>query len=108
MPGEPEGALTFDAALLELGVDAKASAEEVRRAYLRLVKSRSPERDPLGFRRARAAYEDVRAAMVMRQLAATSNAPENAAAPEPNATAANEPTPALSEDAGPEARDRGD
>jgi hypothetical protein len=83
MPGQPESALNFDDALLELGVDAKATAEEVRRAYLRLVKTRSPERDPMGFRRARAAYEVVRTTLAMRQLAANSKALESPSAPEP-------------------------
>jgi hypothetical protein len=31
--------------------------DELRRAYLRAVKAHSPERDPEGFQRVRAAYE---------------------------------------------------
>lgn len=83
MPGTPESALSFDDALLELGVEANASADEVRRAYLRLVKTRSPERDPMGFRRARAAYEVVRTTLAMRQLAASADASEASGASEP-------------------------
>ena len=80
MPGKSEGALSFDDALLELGVDAKATAEEVRRAYLRLVKTHSPERDPMGFRRARTDYEVARTTLAMRQLAANC---ESLSGPEP-------------------------
>jgi hypothetical protein len=94
MPGKPESALSFDEALIELGVDAKATAEELRRAYLRLVKTRSPERDPMGFRRVRAAYEVVRTTLAMRQFAANSKALESPSAPEP---IANEPVGATSE-----------
>jgi hypothetical protein len=49
--------MTLEEALTELGVDAAMSAEEVRRAYLRLVKTRKPETDPEGFLRLREAYE---------------------------------------------------
>ena len=49
-------------ALGELGVEAGAEAETIRRAYLRLIKTRNPERDPAGFQRARQAYELARAA----------------------------------------------
>lgn len=40
-----------------LGVDATASAKELKRAYLRKTKVYKPERDPEGFQRLRAAYE---------------------------------------------------
>jgi hypothetical protein len=40
-----------------LDVTPEASADEVRRAYLRKVKQHKPERDPDGFRRCREAYE---------------------------------------------------
>lgn len=107
MQDTPESALGFDDALLELGVDANASSDEIRRAYLRLVKTRSPERDPMGFRRARASYEVVRATRDMRELAARQalakagtaepapmpvvvSAPASAAAPE---AARSEPPP---------------
>jgi hypothetical protein len=108
MPGNPESALSFDDAMLELGVDAKATAEEVRRAYLRLVKTRSPERDPMGFRRARAAYEVVRTTLTMRRLAAAQatalespGAPEPVAPESPSPAAAIEPPTAASEDDAP-------
>jgi hypothetical protein len=44
-------------ALDTLGVTRGASAEDVRRAYLRRVKAHPPERDPEGFQQAREAYE---------------------------------------------------
>jgi tetratricopeptide (TPR) repeat protein len=49
--------MTLDEALGELGVERGASPDEVRRAYLRLVKTRKPEEDPVGFRRLREAFE---------------------------------------------------
>jgi hypothetical protein len=49
--------VTLDEALAELGVDRGATADEARRAYMRLLKTRKPETDPEGFRRAREAYE---------------------------------------------------
>jgi hypothetical protein len=48
------------AAFAELGVDAQTPADEVRRAYLRLIKTRKPEVDRAGFQRARTAWELVR------------------------------------------------
>jgi hypothetical protein len=42
-------------ATLEVGPDA--TADDVRRAYTRLVKKHKPDRDPDGFRRVREAYE---------------------------------------------------
>lgn len=101
MQDTPESALSFDDALLELGVDAKASTDEIRRAYLRLVKTRSPERDPTGFRRARASYEVVRTTLAMRELAARQALAEaGAATDEPSMSAvANEPASAAAPDA---------
>jgi hypothetical protein len=49
--------VTLADALVELGVAATATPEEIRRAYLRLLKTRKPETDPDGFRRLREAYE---------------------------------------------------
>jgi len=49
--------MTRDVALRELGLESGASPDEVRRAYLRRVKTRKPEADPAGFRRLREAYE---------------------------------------------------
>jgi hypothetical protein len=46
--------------LAVLGVAPDADDSVIRRAYLRLVRDHSPERDPEGFRRVRAAYEAVR------------------------------------------------
>ncbi len=53
--------MTLGEALGELGAAQNATADEVRRAYLRLVKTRKPETDPEGFRRLRDAYEVVQA-----------------------------------------------
>jgi len=52
--------MTLDEARVLLGVDASTSADEVRRAYLRLVKQHRPEQDPTGFQRVREAYDLVR------------------------------------------------
>jgi hypothetical protein len=49
--------MTLEEALKELGIDASATPEEARRAYLRGIKVRKPETDPEGFRRLREAYE---------------------------------------------------
>ncbi|MBI3974063.1 MAG: J domain-containing protein [Chloroflexi bacterium] len=43
-----------------LGVSREASSTEVRLAYLQKVREHSPERDPEGFKRIRAAYELLR------------------------------------------------
>lgn len=40
-----------------LGVDREADDDTVKRAYLAAVKVHSPEQDPAGFQRCRAAYE---------------------------------------------------
>src|SRR5690606_35756652 len=52
--------MTLDEARTLLGVDATASADEVRRAYLRLVKRHRPDRDPVGFQRIRRAFDLIR------------------------------------------------
>lgn len=49
--------MTHDEALRELGLDAGATPDQIRRAYARGVKTRKPEVDPDGFRRLREAYE---------------------------------------------------
>ena len=56
--------MTFDEALAQLGVAKGATADEIRRAYLRLLKTRKPETDPEGFRTLRDAYECARAPRV--------------------------------------------
>ncbi|HSJ04750.1 MAG TPA: J domain-containing protein [Verrucomicrobium sp.] len=45
---------------LELGVEATAGDDEIRRAYLRSIQSHSPESDPEGFQVLHAAYELVK------------------------------------------------
>jgi hypothetical protein len=52
--------MTFDEAFREIGVPPGSSQEEIRRAYLRLVKVRKPETDPEGFRRLREAFDLLR------------------------------------------------
>ena len=52
--------MTLDEARMLLGIDAAATPDEARRAYLRLVKKHRPEQDPAGFQRVRAAYDLVR------------------------------------------------
>jgi curved DNA-binding protein CbpA len=42
-----------------LGVDRQADDAAVKRAYLEAVKAHSPEQDPEGFQRCRAAYEKI-------------------------------------------------
>ncbi len=49
--------MTFEEALRNLGIDASATPDDIRRAYLRGIKVRKPETDPEGFRRLREAYE---------------------------------------------------
>lgn len=44
-----------------LGVDRNAAEAEIKQAYFKLVREHSPERDPEGFKRIRAAYEKLRA-----------------------------------------------
>ncbi len=68
--------LTFDQALERLGLELSASDEEVRRAYLRLLRGANPERDPAGFMALRAAYELVRAELASRRSAAASEEAE--------------------------------
>lgn len=43
-----------------LGVAPDASEEEVRRAWLDAVKSHPPDRDPEGFRRIQAAFDELK------------------------------------------------
>ena len=62
--------MTLTEAWKELGVDPGADAETVRRAYLRLIKTRKPESDPAGFQRAREAYEIARASGDLESIAA--------------------------------------
>jgi hypothetical protein len=51
--------MDLESALSELGVPRGSSFQDVRRAYLRLLKTRKPEADPDGFLRLRAAFEAV-------------------------------------------------
>ena len=43
-----------------LGVDPRATLDEIKAAYFALVRAHPPERDPEGFKRIRAAYEQLR------------------------------------------------
>lgn len=44
-----------------LGVERSATEAEIKQAYFSLIRQHSPERDPEGFKRIRAAYEQLRA-----------------------------------------------
>jgi hypothetical protein len=72
--------VTLAEAWRELGVEPGADAETVRRAYLRLIKTRKPEVDPAGFQRARQAYEIARASGEIEALAAAAGAAAAASA----------------------------
>ena len=52
-----------------LGVERDATAEDVRRAYFRLVRQNSPEAHPEEFKRIRAAYETLRSPLRRAELA---------------------------------------
>jgi len=51
-----------------LGVDRAASTDEVRRAYLRLIRIHTPEGAPEEFKRVRAAYETLRSPLRRAEL----------------------------------------
>jgi curved DNA-binding protein CbpA len=52
-----------------LGLDSGATAEDVRRAYFRLVRLYTPEAHPEEFKRVRAAYEALRSPLRRAELA---------------------------------------
>ena len=52
-----------------LGVERDATAEDVRRAYFRLVRQNPPEAHPEEFKRIRAAYETLRSPLRRAELA---------------------------------------
>ena len=52
-----------------LGLDRSANADDVRRAYLRLVRVHTPEADPEQFKRVRTAYETLRSPLRRAELA---------------------------------------
>ncbi|HVC35314.1 MAG TPA: J domain-containing protein [Chloroflexota bacterium] len=52
-----------------LGLDQSATAEDVRRAYFRLVRQYPPEAHPEEFKRVRAAYETLRSPLRRAELA---------------------------------------
>jgi hypothetical protein len=86
--------VTLSEALGELGVEAGAEAETIRRAYLRLIKTRKPETDPAGFQRARQAYELARAAAELETLATESDrqhAPPDGGVNAPSSTTSGAP-----------------
>jgi len=55
-----DGELARDDPYAVLGVSPEATPSEVRAAYFAKVRLHSPERDPEGFKRLRAAYEQLR------------------------------------------------
>jgi curved DNA-binding protein CbpA len=62
-------ALVSDDPYAVLGVGDRATAEEVRQAYFRLVRVYSPEAHPEDFKRIRAAYEALRSPLRRAELA---------------------------------------
>ena len=52
-----------------LGLQYGATSEEVRQAYFRMVRLHTPEVDPEGFKRVRAAYETLRSPRHRSELA---------------------------------------
>ena len=52
-----------------LGLDRGATADDVRRAYLRLIRVHTPESDPEQFKRVRSAYETLRSPLRRAELA---------------------------------------
>jgi curved DNA-binding protein CbpA len=52
-----------------LGLDHRANADDVRRAYLRLIRVHTPESNPEQFKRVRAAYETLRSPLRRAELA---------------------------------------
>ena len=53
---------------LVLGVDRRATAEDVRQAYFRLVRLYAPEAHPEEFKAVRAAYEALRSPLLRAEL----------------------------------------
>jgi hypothetical protein len=87
--------MTFDQALVELGIDRDAGPEEARRAYLKLLKTRRPETDPQGFMRLREAFDRLKDTLAARQtfrLAIEARAAIPELTPPPPAVA---PTPVI-------------
>jgi hypothetical protein len=72
--------VTYDEALRVLGLERGSDSNAIRKAYLTQTKLHSPERDPDGFKRVRAAYELLRALsanrFVVREVAEVDHAPE--------------------------------
>lgn len=52
-----------------LRLDRSASADDVRRAYLRLIRIHTPESDPERFKQVRGAYETLRSPLRRAELA---------------------------------------
>jgi hypothetical protein len=79
--------MRLDEAFAELGVPPGTPPDALRRAYLRLVKTRSPESDPEGFQRAREAFELARR-VVVRPASVAASVVEPATEPVEPASAA--------------------
>ena len=61
--------MSDDDPYMVLGLDNRATAEEVRQAYFRLVRVYTPEAHPEEFKRVRAAYEALRSPLRRAELA---------------------------------------
>lgn len=85
-------------ALVDLGLDQQADAQTARRAYLRAIKVRKPESDPVGFQRAREAYEIV-CARSAKLTAVAGEAPSNVPGPSPSTEPSDSQIPSSPNDA---------
>jgi hypothetical protein len=91
---------SLEEALAALGLTADATQEQAKRAYLRKLKTTSPERDPEGFAALRATYEHVRAGLAFKAFVAerereadTDTNRDGAGVPDPEIRPEPEPEP---------------
>jgi hypothetical protein len=100
--------VTLADAWRELGLEPGADPETVRRAYLRLVKTRKPEQDPAGFQRLRDAYEIARAGGIFETMVIARTRRDGVPGPSPSADGPSGPPPSTAPDAPGDAPGAGD